>query len=535
MNRQRDSVPVAFNWLPAYLERLRDYGVSVQDSENTALEPARRIFISPEGWAHAAQQAAELGCRWSAAWADETRTGIVVHALLEQAGDYLCLATRISLEAAVLPSQAGIYTAAARPERHMQDMLGVRFENHPDPRRWTRHRAWGEGAYPLRRSFPVAGAPRRMTPADTGYRFRDVQGSGVYEIPVGPVHAGIIEPGHFRFQAVGEEVLSLEERLGYVHKGVEKIAVGMAPDELARLAGRVSGDTTVSHAWAACQALERAFGCAVPERALFLRAVLAERERVANHLGDIGAICNDVGFAFAQSQFARLRERWQRTSADLFGHRLLMDCVILGGVAVDLDGRGREMLRADHWTLRGELEGLFDILGDHPPLDERLLTTGHLGCRDARQLGVLGYVGRASGQGYDLRRDQPYAPYDRFTLQVPLYEEGDVAARMRVRMDETHASLDLMDALLAGLPAGETAVALGAAGEREGLGCVEGWRGEIVTYVRLDEAGRVARFFPRDPSWLNWPALERLISGNIVADFPVCDKSVNASYSGHDL
>jgi Ni,Fe-hydrogenase III large subunit len=350
------------------------------------------------------------------------------------------------------------------------------------------------------------------------------------------VHAGIIEPGHFRFQAVGEDILRLEQRLGYVHKGIEKIAVGRNPAGLARLAGRVSGDSTVAHTWATCQAMERAAGCAVPPRADHLRALLAERERIANHLGDIGAICNDVGFAFAHVQCARLREQWQRRSHALFGHRLMMDAIVPGGVASDLATGAASELRADHEALRRAVTPLFAVIGDHPSLDDRLLDTGQLTPEDARALGCTGYVGKASGQAFDVRRDSPYRPYQALTVEVPVRTAGDVAARVGVRMAEVLASLRLMDQILTELPHGRVVEPLPVPEpDAVGLGCVEGWRGEIVTFVRFGSSGHVARFFPRDPSWFTWPALERLVRGNIVPDFPVCNKSVNASYAGHDL
>lgn len=524
-----------FNWLPEFLTRLQQRQVRVRSDSATALAPAHLIEIDPQDWAKAAEFAAACDARWAAVWGDQQGGVIVLHALLEYAYDYLALRTEVPLDALTLPSQAIHYPAAERPERHLQDMLGLLFEGNPSQRRWTRHQAWPEDRYPLRRDFPVQGENPEATPPDNEYPFEKVQGSGVYEIPVGPVHAGIIEPGHFRFQAVGEEVLRLEERLGYVHKGIEKIAEGREPQSLARLAGRVSGDSSVAHTWAACQAMERAVQCDVPERALTLRALLCERERVANHLWDIAAICNDVSFAFAWYQLGRLREVWLRRNVELFGHRLLMDRIVPGGVAVDLDPATIPPLLAEHRTLDKELAGLFEILDDHPSLDDRLLTTGILSPKQAKQLGAVGYVGRASGQAFDLRRDNPYAPYDQLEVDVPLYRDGDVAARVRIRMKEIRTALQLMDQLLEKLPDGPllNEWPQGVAGE--GLGAIEGWRGEIVSYVRLDENGKVARFFPRDPSWLIWPALEQLIGGNIVPDFPVCNKSVNGSYSGHDL
>jgi Ni,Fe-hydrogenase III large subunit len=526
-----------FKWLPDYLARLEGDHVALRtDDDPQTLAPAHRLVLDVEDWQTAGKVAAALGCRHAGVWGDPEGESIVVRACLAWQGDYLLLETVVPLTQPVLPSHTPYFPGVDRLERHLQDLLGVAFLDHPDGRRWTRHQAWNENHYPLRADFPVTGDAPTRAPADAAYPFAAVQGSGVYEIPVGPVHAGIIEPGHFRFQAVGEDILRLEQRLGYVHKGIEKIAVGRDAAGLARLAARVSGDSTVAHTWAACMAMERAAGVTPPPRALALRAVLAERERVANHLGDIGAIGNDVGFSFAQAQCARLRERWQRRSHSVFGHRLLMDVVLPGGVARDLPGDAVALLQADHAELRATIKPLFDIIDDHSSLDDRLLGTGVLAADDARLLGCTGYVGKASGQDLDVRRDHAYAPYDRCAISVAVEMEGDVAARVRVRMDEIRASLDIMDHLLATLPYGPIAVPLSLPTHPAmGLGVVEAWRGEIITFVRSDAQGRIARFFPRDPSWFSWLALERLVQGNIVPDFPVCNKSINASYSGQDL
>ena len=523
-------------WVEEYSARLREELVGVRRRSASVLAPAQVLAVDPEDWARAGAVAAAFGCRWAAFWADLQGDTLLVRSALEKGGCHLVLETRVPLTSPRLASLTPQFPAADRPERHAHDLLGLELVDHPQPHRWTRHQAWPETRYPLRPDdFPPSEKPPGATPPDPDYPFARVDGSGVFEIPVGPVHAGIIEPGHFRFHAVGEEVLRLEERLGYVHKGIEKLAVGRDAEGLARLAGRVSGDSTVAHTWAACQALERAVGCAVPPRALHLRALLAERERVANHLGDIGAICNDVAFAFALAQLGRLREVWQRRNHQCFGHRMLMDVVVPGGVRGDIGVGGQGNLRADHRSLREEVEVLFDLLEDNPSLMDRLVTTGRLDPETAGRMGAVGYVGRGSGQAFDARRDSPYPPYDGLEVRVPVFSEGDVAARMRVRMEEVRVSLDLMDELLDTLPPGATRAPWPAGAGGEGLGVVEGWRGEVLTYVRLDGAGRVARFFPRDPSWLTWPALEQLILGNIVPDFPVCNKSVNGSYSGHDL
>jgi Ni,Fe-hydrogenase III large subunit len=534
-----------FQWLPDYLAGLALEHVVVLDgasAQPSERGPAWHLRLEVEDWSTAARVAATTGCRWAGVWGDHLGDAIEVRACLELHGDYLVLATRVPLAQPVLASHTPYYPAAERLERHLQDMLGVAFLDHPDGRRWTRHQAWREQDYPLRTDFPVHGRISRRTPADADYPFTRVLGPAVHEIPVGPVHAGIIEPGHFRFQAVGEEVLRLEERLGYVHKGIEKLAVGRDAEGLARLAGRISGDATVAHTWAACMAMERALGVGVPARALTLRGVFAERERIANHLGDIGAICNDVGFGFLQSQFSRLRETWQRSQHAAFGHRLLMDCVVPGGVACDVSDDALHLLASQHDQLDREMDDLMPIVDDYPSLEDRLCGTGVLREDDARTLGALGYVGKASGIDYDVRRDHSYAPYDRFSVPSPCLRDGDVAARLDIRAAEIRDSLHLLrqlcDSLTAGPVRSTWPTPMGGSNdvtESEGLGIVESWRGEVLTFVRFDANGLVARFFPRDPSWFAWPALERLIAGNIVPDFPVCNKSVNASYSGHDL
>ncbi len=498
--------------------------------------PAPLLDLDPADWGRAAAVAAGAGLRFAAIWGEHLPPQLTVTTLLAGGDGHLLLRTVLPDSAPQLLSQAAFFPAADRLERHLQDLFGVRYVDHPDGRRWTRHQAWPGGTYPLRRGVPLAGAPPLQTPPDSAYPFLAVTGSGVYEIPVGPVHAGIIEPGHFRFQAVGEDVLRLEAHLGYVHKGIEKLAEGRDLDGLSRLAGRVSGDSSVAHAWAACQAAERALGVAVPSRALALRGIFAERERIANHLGDIGAICNDVGFSFAQVQMTRLRELWQRRSAAVFGHRLLMDRIVPGGVAVDLPPDQIAPLRDEARSFQDEVGMLLPLLLEYPSLQDRLRETGVLTPAAAERLGVLGYLGRASNLQDDLRRDAPYPPYDRLRVEVPAYLDGDVAKRVRVRGEEIIVSLGLIDSLLVTLPAGAVRAELPKPkGECAGLGLVEGWRGETVAFVRLGEDGRVLRYFPRDPSWMSWPALEVLIHGNIVPDFPVCNKSVNGSYSGVDL
>ncbi len=495
--------------------------------------------LSVEHWAEAARLAKAHGLRWAGCWADEVSTGYRLYVLLAANGQYVLLVAAWKEDDMPVPSQSTSYPAASRMERHMHDLLGIPWQGTTDTRRWTRHRAWEADQYPLRSNFPLQTDKTGHTPVDNHYPFEPIQGDGIYEIPVGPVHAGIIEPGHFRFQAAGEPILRLEERLGYVHKGIEKLAVGRDADSLVRLAGRVSGDSTVAYAWAAAMAIEQASGMAVSPRIQLIRGLLAERERVANHLGDIGAICNDVGFAFAHMQCQALREGWLRRNAEWTGHRLLMDVIKPGGIHCELSEDMRARLLDDHEQLRKEIRPLFDILDDHPSLEDRLLTTGYLSAATANELGVTGYVGKASGQNTDVRHDSPYGPYQNLQFSTATLEAGDVAARLAIRQMEIFSSLKLMQDMLeklAQLPEEQmleqdfpTPHVTGS------LAIVDGWRGEILVFLRFDQQGKVVRFFPRDPSWFTWPALERIVLGNIVPDFPVCNKSVNASYSGHDL
>ncbi|MCK9396144.1 MAG: NADH-quinone oxidoreductase subunit C [Methylobacter sp.] len=523
------------NWTADFLSRLSiDITVAEIDVPSITLWQ-----IESRKWRRFAELAIQQNLRWAAGWAEQDQNRLFINTCFEKQGEYILLRTILDDDSLELPSQATVYPAANRSERHTQDMFGVKFVGHPDNRRWTRHQAWIENSYPLRKDFPVQGAPVGVTPPDMHYPFIKSHGAGVYEIPVGPIHAGIIEPGHFRFQAVGELILNLEERLGYVHKGIEKIAEGRTPESLARLAGRVSGDTTVGHCWAACMAMEQAAGVEIPPRAALIRGILAERERIANHMGDIGAICNDVAFVFAQMQFTRLRELWLRTNAKIFGHRLMMDQIVPGGVARDLSDVSCILIKKDIAELRVELAEIILALDLNSSLEDRLYTAGFLSEQTAAAFGTVGYVGRASGQDFDVRRDAPYAPYapyDRVTVKVAVENQGDIASRFWVRYKEIMAALHLIENFIYRLVAGDirSEWQMPQTGN-EGLGIVEGWRGEIISYIRFDADNKIARFYPRDPSQLNWPALEKLVLNNIVPDFPVCNKSLNGSYSGNDL
>jgi Ni,Fe-hydrogenase III large subunit len=358
----------------------------------------------------------------------------------------------------------------------------------------------------------------------------------VHEIPVGPVHAGTIEPGHFRFSVVGEGVLRLEERLGYKHKGIEKRFEQMDLMQGARLAGRVSGDSTVAYAWAYAMAVESACGVTPPQRALWLRALLLERERVGQHLWDLGFMGNDAGLAFGLAQFSCLREDMLRINAALFGHRYLMDTIVPGGVARDLTAEGVAGIRAEIDTVGKTVALLRGIYDEHAGLQDRFIGCGRVKPELADRLGLTGLAGRASAMAWDLRAQFPPVPYDGFEVRMATHRNGDVAARATVRFEEIAESLRLVGLILGALPAGNIVAPVPDTPENAfGIGWVEGWRGEVLIALETGAGNRIRRLHPHDPSWQNWPLLERAVLGNIVPDFPLINKSFNLSYSGQDL
>jgi Ni,Fe-hydrogenase III large subunit len=437
------------------------------------------------------------------------------------------------------PSVGASHPPAIRLERAMADLYGLTPEGLADTRPWLDHGRWGVeqpldgkgGMATAASDFPATAGG---VPPATPYPFLTAEGENLHQIPVGPVHAGIIEPGHFRFTAAGETIVRLEERLGYVHKGIDGLMAGAAIADAVKIAGRTSGDSTVAYAYAFARAVEAALDVEAAPRAVWLRALMAELERLANHLGDIGAICNDAAFALMLAHCGALRERVLRFSALAFGHRLMMDRIVPGGVAVDLAEEAKPALTellAEMWEVFPRLVSLYDNTAS---LQERTVGTGILTADLARRFAAGGPIGRASGRAFDTRRALPYPPYDSLPLRVAVREDGDVNARIWLRIREVEQSLLLIERIAAGLPAGALAVdPPRRAGE--GVGMVEGFRGDIFASVRLDAEGKVARCHLRDPSWFQWPLLEAAIEGNIVADFPLCNKSFNCSYSGHDL
>jgi len=415
------------------------------------------------------------------------------------------------------PALSPLWPGAARLERAARDLYGLEAIGAADGRPWLDHGKW----------------PSR--PSSAPYQFLPVEGESVHQIPVGPVHAGIIEPGHFRFHANGETVVRLEERLGYAHKGTERLAAGADIARAAKLAARVSGDSTVAYGLAFARAAEAAAGIEAPARAHLLRALMAELERIANHFGDIGAICNDAAFSFLHVHCGVLRERVLRACAAAFGHRLMMDVIVPGGVACDIDAATGDNFRRLVASLRHDFRALMRIYDDKPSLVHRTVGTGHVSAALVNAFGAGGYVGRASSRAFDARKSLPYPPYDQLSFAIPVREDGDVNARLLIRAHEVQESLRMIEQIIDRLlPSGPVAVPF-APRAGVGVALVEAFRGDVLVWLRIGADGRIERMHPRDPSWFQWPLLEAAIEGNIVADFPLCNKSFNCSYSGHDL
>jgi Ni,Fe-hydrogenase III large subunit len=488
-----------------------------------AQRPWPRVIVSASTWNLASARLADQHLTLLGLWADGSAVNM---ALLDEAPFRIVVVT-LACPDGWFPSVGAVHPPAIRLERAIRDLYGLRPEGLPDERPWLDHGRW-DIQHPL-------GAEPSALPAAEPYSFLPVEGESLHQIPVGPVHAGIIEPGHFRFTANGETVVRLEQRLGYVHKGIEALMAGVDLERGARLAARTCGDSTVAYALAFAHAAEAALGIKVPPRAAWLRALMAELERLANHFGDFGAICNDASFAIMHAQTGILRERTLRAAAAGFGHRLMMDAVVPGGVAADLAPDGAAEVR----DLLGAIARLFPRLvklyDDTASLQDRTVGTGVLKPALARQFGAGGYVGRASSRSFDARRAIGYPPYDGLRFEVPGLDAGDVNARVWIRIREIEQSIGLITQILAALPAGPVRVLVETAAGAEGLGFAEGFRGDVLAWLRLDGSGRIARCHLRDPSWFQWPLLEAAIEGNIVADFPLCNKSFNCSYSGHDL
>src|ERR1700687_673157 len=485
--------------------------------------PWPRATVDASIWKFAAGEVARR--RWSLLdlWGEPA----TVHMAIMDADTGEIATVSLDCPDLTFPSVGLHHPPALRLERAINDLFGLSAEGLPDARPWLDHDCWGVG-------FPLGNRVFGLSKTSP-YRFLPAEGDGLHQMAVGPVHAGIIEPGHFRFTASGETVARLEQRLGYTHKGVEGLMRGVSLERAVKLAGRVSGDRTVAYCYAFSKAAEAALELAVPDRAVWLRALLAELERLANHLGDIGAICNDASFTLMHAHCSVLRESVLRASNAAFGHRLMRDIIVPGGVTHDLSDEGKDIIQAALDNIRLRFPALVELYDNTASLQDRTVNTGVLKPALANQYAAGGYIGRASGRAFDARRAFAYPPYDCLRFEVPVLSEGDVNARVWIRVREVEQSLSLIDQILDRLPEGPSATRAGhRRAAREGMAIVEGFRGDVLVWLRLRE-GRVERCHLRDPSWFQWPLLEAVIEDNIVADFPLCNKSFNCSSSGHDL
>ena len=485
--------------------------------------PWPRVGVSDEGWRQAIDLLAGGRATLLGLWGDAPDVHM---ALLGEKFDNIAVLT-YTCKNGTYPSVGARHPPAIRLERAIRDLFGIEAAHATDARPWL-----DLGFWDVRCPLGKKHAAKKHAP----YTFLAAEGEGLHQIPVGPVHAGIIEPGHFRFTCNGEHVVRLEQRLGYVHKGIESLMAGASLDDAAKLASRTSGDSTVAYAFAFAQAAEAALQIKAPPRATYLRVLMAELERLANHVSDIGAICNDASFALMHAQCSVLRERTLRAAEACFGHRLMMDAIVPGGNARDITPDGASHVRNLLAEIHRVFPRLVELYDNTASLQDRTVTTGIVKADYARQFGTGGYVGRASGRSFDARRMPGYAPYDALQFEVPVLEAGDVNARVWIRVREVEQSLTLIEQVLGRLPKGDVRIAVKSKGEPcEGLALVEAFRGDVLVWLRLDGKGRVERCHLRDASWFQWPLLETAIEGNIVADFPLCNKSFNCSYSGHDL
>ena len=497
------------------------------DSIHGEIPRAFLLFDRPERYMEEARFLAQSGARLLALWADSP-SSIRTCLILREGVVLLSLSLRN--DHFMFPSLSSIFPTAARFERTIADLFGLLPLGLPDLRPWSDHGLW--------KSPPLSGGRPSLRPPSQSevYPFVKVRGEGVHEIPVGPVHAGIIEPGHFRLSVVGEKVLRLETRMGYTHKGIDSLFRGRTVPEGARLASRISGDSAVATCLAFSKAVEEALTVEISEGTRFVRSILLERERIANHLGDLGALGNDAGLGVSLSLFGPLREVMHRNNLAIFGHRLLFDAIRPGGVSATVSPHAVDTLLQENDHLLSEVTLLERIYGDHGGLQDRFQNTGILSPDVALRLGIGGVAGRASGQGWDLRIDHREDPVHRFSPALALDHVGDVAARVRIRFFEIFESLHLIRALLTHFPGPDICPTLpDISHSREGLGIVEGFRGEVLGWVRILPGRIIESAHIAEGSPHLWHALEASVPGNLVADFPLINKSFNPSYSGSDL
>ena len=486
------------------------------------------VVVAPDALHDAASSLFDSGHRLAlVAGHDEGARLRVVYAFVAEPTDHR-VELHLELDAAVpsIPTISDLSFSASRFERELHDSFGIVPVGHPFLRPLLRHQHWPASWHPMR--LGAEQAPPMAADA-ASYPFVEVEGGGVYEIPVGPVHAGLIEPGHFRFSVVGETVLKMTARLWFVHRGIERMFQGVAPVDGVPIAERISGDTAVGHALAYCLAVEEASGIEVSSEDQLARVALLELERLYNHVGDLGAMCSDVSFGVAHARALVLRERLLRLNEQVTGHRLLRGGIAPGATAIrrlpdvsEIDG------------IAGELDALVELTRASSVVVDRFEGTAVLSHHDAVAIGTLGVVARASGIDADARRGSSFAPPVR-SFRLVRQTGGDVLARFNQRVEELAVSFEMLrevSAMLRGRAGPAVPPAFGAG---DGLGIVEGARGAIVHRVEVDDNGVVARCRVVDPSFHNWPALSVSLADTIVPDFPLANKSFNLSYAGNDL
>jgi Ni,Fe-hydrogenase III large subunit/Ni,Fe-hydrogenase III component G len=437
------------------------------------------------------------------------------------------------------PSLTPHIPAAHWYEREIMDMFGLIPQGHPDKRRLVFHEAFPAGSHPLRKDWSISEAELKEwgegTLQKVRHPFMEVAGEGIVEIPVGPVHAGIIEPGHFRFSAVGETIFFLEPRLSYTHKGTEKQFEKLGFVEGVKLAERVSGTSSFSHGAAYCMAVERMMGIEITEKTAAVRTLVLELERLYNHIGDIGNMCAGTAFALGYMNGAVIKEQLMQLNERLTGSRYLRGVNVIGGVTKDVFALADDILKTIDIVTR-EYKELMKLLLNSVSHIERLQNTGRLSKDIARKFGVTGVAARASGLTDDMRKAHPHLLYDRLIFESHTLERGDVFARMMVRSEEIECSISMIHELIESGYKGELIVSTKqAAPYASSLGYVESPRGSLFYWVMADKDGKPLRVKLRSPSYCNWPAVPFAVHGNIVPDFPLCNKSFNLSYSGTDM
>lgn len=480
----------------------------------------------------------ELGCTLISLFAMDERDNkgrfTIYYTFAERSsGQLIVLTVAVDPSQKSFPSISPKVHAAALYEREIQDLFGLHPLGHPDPKRLIFHGNWPQNKHPLRKDFPLSCSPAF---ADEKIEFKTINGEGVFEIPVGPVHAGIIEPGHFRFSLAGEPILNLEAQLYFVHKGIEKLCEGKTVEQCFYISERISGDETFTNSLAYCQAIEKIAGITVPDRAEYTRVLFAELERLTSHLGDLAGVCLDVAYGFAAFQFRMMRGWAYRIADELCGMRFLRSVNKPGGIRIDFVDGKEAALMVLLKEIKKELEDTSDIVLHNSLFIDRVENTGILKNKIAVDLNASGPGGRASGVPYDVRKVFPYAAYSSLDFQIPVQNDGDVCSRVKVKFEECFQSISLMMQAIESMPSGEIKTEIGALKPyQSAFGITEAPRGENVHFIMTGENQTLLRYKVRTPSFCNWPALCHAVKGNVVPDFPLINKSFNLSYAGNDL